>query len=143
MCSESDKPEIEPRLPDNILDRLEELHRRYEDRGLTDLEWMILVNDLRQFSEAVDPLIQTMTDAIGEIMDDFTETMTDAMAEVYPESVGECRECGIDIYQGEWHTKISEGENAERMCLSCDEGIDPDELADDQMEDYQAHEARQ
>lgn len=59
-------PQVEPPLPDNLLDRLEELKRRNEARGLTNLEQAILLNDIWQFNEAMKPLVNTITEAMYE-----------------------------------------------------------------------------
>lgn len=45
-------PQVEPPLPDTLLDRLEELKRREEARRLTNLEQAVLLSDLRAFSDA-------------------------------------------------------------------------------------------
>ena len=117
-----EKPEVEPPLPDSLLDRLDELKRRQEARGLTTLERAVLLSDLREFNEAMTPLVE-------------------AMGETSRETVGECEECGITIYLGEWHEKRGEDE-LERLCLPCTRRIDPEELADDQREDYKNQEER-
>ena len=140
----SEKPQVEPPLPDTLLERLEELKRRDEARGLTNLEQAILLNDLRQFNETMKPLVKTMAEAINEVVDNVTsaiEPMVEVMDEVQPPKLGECEECGIDIYQGEWHEKGGDEENLERMCLPCSPH-ETEELADDQMESYEAQEAR-
>lgn len=138
------KPEVEPPLPDSLLDRLDELKRRQEARGLTNLERAVLLSDLREFNEAMKPLAQTMADMLGEVASNITEAMTplvEAMGETSRETVGECEECGITIYLGEWHEKRGEDE-LERFCLPCTRRIVPEELADNQREDYENQEER-
>jgi hypothetical protein len=141
----SEKPQVEPPLPDTLLERLEELKRRDEARGLTNLEQAILMNDLRQFNEALKPLVNTMAEAMNEVVDNVTsamEPLVEAMSEIQPTKLGECESCGIDIYQGEWHEKGGDDEeNLERTCLPCSPH-EPEELADDQMESYEAQEGR-
>lgn len=78
-------PEVEAPLPDNLLDRLEELHRRKEERGLTEVEKAIVLNDLRQFNKAMTPLMETMGEAMGELaeaINNSVEILARAMTEV-------------------------------------------------------------
>lgn len=57
-----EKPEVEPPLPDSLSDRLDELRRRQEARGLTTLERAVLLSDLRGITSAMEPLVEPMED---------------------------------------------------------------------------------
>ncbi len=140
-----EKPEIEPPLPDNMLDRLRELQARDEARGLTNLEQAILLSDIRQFNNAMKPLAETMIETMGEVakqMNDALTPLVEAVDENPREPVGECAECGITIYDDEWHDKYGRYD-VNRECLPCAEPrIDVDTLSDDQRQDYKNQEER-
>lgn len=68
-------PEIEAPLPTDLLDRLAELKRRDETRGLTNLEQVILVDDLHQFNEAMKPLAEALTEVLNEVTKNIASAM--------------------------------------------------------------------
>lgn len=120
-----DLPEVEAPLPDNLLDRLEELHRRKEERGLTNAEQAIVVSDLKQFNEAMEPLVETMTDAISEMMADVTSAMKPLVESMNEAAgtvgiIGQCEDCGADIYFSEWHAEDDPDKDDPMMwCRDC------------------------
>jgi len=61
------RPEIEPRLPDNPQERLAELRRRSEERGLTELEKMIVADDLETLFAGIDSLFRLLRDRFVEL----------------------------------------------------------------------------
>mgnify|MGYP006926915284 CR=1 FL=1 len=82
-----DKPEIEPRLPDELLPRLEELHRRKERRGLTELEKMVVANDCENFIDGMKPIMSDMAEVMTDVMNDMVTAMTPVV-----ESISKLRE---------------------------------------------------
>jgi len=85
--SDNELPEIEPRLPENLFDRLEELHRRQEERGLTELEQAIVVHDLRRFNEAMLPVAEQLASVMSEVLGEFTEALQPLADRVSEEGV--------------------------------------------------------
>lgn len=80
-----DKPEIEPRLPDDLLPRLEELQRRKERRGLTELEKMVVANDCKNLIDGMKPVVESvnemLSESVGQMMKAM-QPMVETMAEL-------------------------------------------------------------
>ena len=69
-------------LPDDLLERLDELQRREDERGLTNAEQEQLEQDVETFIETAKPAVKTMVKILGDAMSELVEGLQPELEEL-------------------------------------------------------------